>query len=119
MSTPSTDALKLELDAGRMRIGNQVQLANGLPAVTVLSQSYVDANSKMQVSEAAIIAQSVSTVELFDLRGTGTTGTLTNTFVVGSDVTTATIAGYIRIKATNAGSGLTSGSYYLPIYTIV
>lgn len=119
MSTPSTDALKQEIDAGRMRVGNQVQLSTGLPAVTTLSQNYIDSNSQLQTAEAVTVNQSTSTVELFDLRGRGTSATLTQTFVKGSDVTTATIGGYIRVKITDAGSAITSSSYYLPVYTIV
>lgn len=118
MSTPSTDALKLEIDAGRMRVGNQVQLANGLPAVTTLSQNYIDSNSNLQIVEPVTANQSSSSLELFDLRGTGATGALTQTFVGGATVTTATIAGYVRVKITNAGSGFTSGSYYMPVYTL-
>lgn len=119
MSTPNADGLKQELDQGRMRVGNQVQASTGLPAVTTLSQNYIDANSLLQTAEAITANQSQAAVELMDLRGTGATGALTQTFVGAATVTTATIAGYIRVKVTNAGSGLTSSSYYLPIYTLV
>lgn len=119
MSTPNPDGLKIEIDQGRMRTGNQVQLQSGLPAVTTLSQMYIDSSSNMQAVEAVTANQSTSTVELFDLRGRGTAATLTQTFVKGSDVTTATIGGYIRVKVTDAGNAITSGSYYLPVYTIV
>ncbi len=118
MSTPSTDALKQEIDAGRMRAGNQVQTAAGAPAVTTLSQMFIDSNSNLQIVEPITANQSVSTLELFDLRGTGATGALSQTFVGAATVTTATIAGYVRIKITNAGSGFTSSSYYMPVYTL-
>ncbi len=119
MSTPSTDTLKQEIDQGRMRVGNPVQLANGANSVSSVSQISIDANSNLQVTQVPTVVQPTATSQMFTITGTGTTGILVNTLVDGATVTTATIGGYIRVNITNSGTGLTSGNYYLPVYTIV
>lgn len=113
------DGLKFEIDQGRMRVGNEVQLANGLPAGTNVKQMTMDASSDLQVTDHLPIVQPTLTEKALDITGIGATGVLVNTLVGGATVTTATIGGYIRVNITNSGSGFTSGSYYLPVYTIV
>ena len=118
MSSQSPDSVKTEVDQGRMRVGNQVQLANGLPAASAVSQMTTDASGNLQVTSHLPVVAATSAAKIFDLSGTAATGVLTNTLVGGASVTTATIGGYIRVDVTAAGTGFTSGSYYLPVYVI-
>ena len=118
MSSPSPDAVKAEIDQGRMKAGNQILDSNGVPAASNVSQLTADASSKLQVTAHLPVVQPTSTGKIFDLNGTSATGILTNTLVGGASVTTATIGGYMRVDITAAGSGFTSGSYYIPVYVI-
>ena len=49
MSSPSGDALKLEVDAGKMKVGNQVLASTGLP-VTANALPYADSASTLAVT---------------------------------------------------------------------
>lgn len=120
MSSPTPDSVKAEIDAGRMKVGNAVLTAAGAVASpTKISQMTTDASGNLQVTDALPVHQNTITAALITARASGTTGVLTQTFVIGSDVTTATIGGYIRVGITNDGTGIATGSYYLPVYTIV
>jgi hypothetical protein len=44
---------------------------------------------------------------------------MTQTVVTAAGGTTFTIAGYVRVTVTDGGGNLTSGGFYLPLYTIV
>ena len=50
--------------------------------------------------------------------GTGTAGNLNRSLVQESDVTTATRVGWFRAGVGNLGTGLASGDYFVPMYTL-
>lgn len=118
MSTIET--LEAHIDRTRLKVGNEIVQSTGA-VVTASTPVYVDSASKLATGSFpfALPVSVGATIPALDVTGTGTTGVLTQTFVGSASVTTATIAGYIRVSLTNGGSGLTSGSYYLPIYTLL
>ena len=118
MSSPTSDGLKSEIDAGRMRVGNPIQTAAGLPAATNVSQLTTDSSGNLQVTAHLPIVQPTTTDKVIDVTGISATGILVNTLVGGATVTTATIGGYFRVAITATGSGTTSGSYYVPFYVL-
>lgn len=121
MSTPSTDALKQEIDAGRMRVGNQVQLASGLPAATS-APIYTDSSGNLAVGDTfPLVSNIASTASAgFSIRGqaTGTANDLMHLTLVAGANATATIAGYVRTNVTDDAGVITSGAYYMPFYTL-
>ena len=119
MSTPSTDGLKQEIDAGRMRVGNEVQDQNGLPITTSVKQLYVDAGSDFQVSDAAIINQPTLTGEVFNVTGIPNGNIMTQTIVANASATTATAQGWLRINVVSSNSAIFSTSaYYIPLVSL-
>lgn len=118
MSTPNGDSLRVEIVENSLVVGNPVKTATKA-SVGAVSQMTADASGNLQATAHLPVVQPTATLPIFQLTGTGTTGILVNTFVVASDVTTATIGGYVRATLTNPGTGLTTGSYYLPVYTIL
>lgn len=118
MSTPSGDALRQEIVENALVAGNPVKTVSKIN-VGAVSQLTADTSGNLQATAHLPVSQPTSTERILDLTGVGTTGALTQTFVGSATVTTATIAGYVRVNITNSGSGFTTGSYYLPVYTLV
>ena len=118
MSTPSGDALRDEIRENALVAGNPVKNSSKI-SVGAVSQLTADSSGNLQATSFLPIVQPTSSLEVIDLTGVSATGILVNTLVGAATVTTATIAGYARIDVTASGTGLTSGSYYLPFYTIL
>lgn len=120
MSTPSTDGLKLEIDQGRMRVGNQVQLATGLPAVA--SQPLMtDASGNLAAATPLLMSALTTAVSFLDVTGQSTTSAdemMHNTLVAGASVTTWTKTGFIQINVTDAGGNITAGKHYIQFGTL-
>lgn len=121
MSTPSTDGLKLELDAGKMKVGNFVMDANGV-AIPNASPMFVDSNGLMAATLPVVMATGASNtgISMLSLRGsaTGTANDLMHLTLVAGANTTLTIAGYYRITVTDDAGVITNGAYYAPFYTL-
>lgn len=56
--------------------------------------------------------------EAIRVTGTAAADVLTQTIVASAAVTTATVAGYIRLNIQDEGNQVTDSYYYLPFYTI-
>lgn len=124
MSTPSTDGLKLEIDAGRMRIGNQVQASTGLPQ-TASTTLYVDSGSNLASGNLpfalplfAGVTSTSASVYSIEGSATGTANDLMHLTLVKGSNATATVAGYYRITVTDDAGVVTTGDYYAPFYTL-
>ena len=125
MSTPSTDGLKLEIDAGKMKIGNPVVDANGVIVTTVSNPLSVDSGGLLAVTSPLPITVSsaqATTVALLNLTGTTSLssggGTMIQTLVTAAGATTATSQGYARISITDSGGNLTTGGYYIQFFSL-
>lgn len=128
MSTPSTDGLKLEIDAGKMKVGNFVVDSTGLPltGTSVSTVPYLDSTGTLQVAPIALPLTSgaVNTANsVLNISGsaTGTANDLMHLTLVAGANATATIAGYYRVTVTDAAGVINSGNagaYYAPFYTL-
>jgi hypothetical protein len=52
------------------------------------------------------------------LIGTAAAATVTNSIVAQADVTTATVAGYVKVEVQDDGNQITDQDYYMPVYTL-
>lgn len=127
MSTPSLDALKAELDAGKMQEGNAVvDASNALQTGTDLNAPmYVDGNSTLQVGGFpfalqmfAGVTNTANSVVSIEGQSTGTANDLMHLTLVSGSNATATIAGYYRVTVTDDAGNITTGAYYAPFYTL-
>ncbi len=125
MSTPTSDGLKLEIDQGKMKVGNPIVDANGLPltGTNVSTVPYVDSSGNLQITPIALplAAGAVNTANsVLSISGqaTGTANDLMHLTLVGGANATAVIAGYYRVTVTDAAGVITSGAYYAPFYTL-
>jgi hypothetical protein len=123
MSTPSGDSLRQEIVENALVVGNPVKDASKIALINANSV-YVDANGVMAAvppMPITVTSAQATTTALMNLSGASTlsaTGPLTNTLVVGSAVTTATIAGYARVTITDSAGNVTTSQYYVPFYTL-
>lgn len=112
------DNLATHVENSNLKVGNRVRSATGLPAVSAVTQLLIDANSNLATSAAVTTSQPTVTGEVINMTGTGAAGILTQTFVKGSDVTTFTTTGYVRVLLTDAGGQITNGYHYVRIGTL-
>lgn len=121
MGSQSNDSLEAKINAMGLVVGNQV-LGSDRNPTTASRQNWVDSDSRLaagiQQPFALGAAQSTITGPVFILSGKATSGILINTLVLGSDVTTATKAAFLRVDVTDDNSVVTAGSYYLELFTI-
>lgn len=120
-SSISGDAARAEIRENALVTGNPVKDSNKFPITTGANAMYMDSNSALATGPAlplTVTSAMATTTSLLSLSAATQTGSLTNTFVASAQVTTATIAGYIRITVTDTAGNLTTGGYYMPIYTI-
>lgn len=119
--TEDNNSLKARIEALGLVIGNQI-LGADKNASTPSRQTWIDSDSRLaagiQQPFALGAAQSTITSAILTLSGKASSGILTNTLVLGSDVTTATKAGFLRVDLTDDNSVVTAGSYYLELFTI-
>ena len=68
------------------------------------------------------VKQSDSNTSIMKIEGTAISGNITKSIVVdSSSVTRAEIKGYMKVNITNNGNAdnkLSSGDYYIPLYTL-
>lgn len=126
MSTPSTDGLKQELDAGRMKVGNNPVDANGfaLTGTNVSTVPYIDSAGTWQVAPIALplMAGVISTSNsVLSIQGASTltaNDIMHQTLVAGAGVTTFTSTGFLRVTVTDSAGNITSGQHYIQIGTL-
>lgn len=120
MSTPSADGLKQELDAGRMRVGNQVQLATGLVAAVSAPLS-TDGNGNLAAGTPLVMSALTTTASFLDVTGFATLSAdeiMHNSLVAGAGVTTWTKTGFIQINVTDSAGNITNGKHYIQFGTL-
>lgn len=126
MSTPNPDGLKIEIDQGRMRVGNQIQLSTGLPA-TASTLMFSDSSSNLSASATLpftpVLAAGTTSTSSSALSISGSATLTANdimhqTLVAGAGVTTFTSAGFARVTVTDAAGNITNGDYYIQFGTL-
>lgn len=125
MSTPNPDGLKLELDAGRLRTGNQVQTSAGFPVTVpaIGTPLSVDSSSNLQIGTAAFplvagVSNTANSVLSIEGSATGTANDLMHLTLVAGANATATVAGFYRVTVTDDAGVITTGAYYAPFYVL-
>ena len=136
MSSPSPDAVKTEIDQGRMKVGNEVLKAVGT-VISGLYQLAVDSAGKLVEITSSVgslihaqqssttgtdtpilVEQQAITLPALKITGRSAADVLVNTLVAGASVTTATKAGFVRVAIVDSAGVMTDGSYYLEVFTI-
>lgn len=123
MSTPSGDAVRDEIRENALVAGNPVKDSSKI-TVTTSRGLYADSSGNLASVAPFPLAVSSSegtTTAVLSLTGASTlsaSGPLTNTLVISSAVTTATIAGYARVTVTDSAGNVSTSNYYVPFYTI-
>lgn len=121
MSTPTPDGLKAEIDQGKMKVGNPVVDATGVPVATAAPMA-VGADGNMAASLPTIFATGAANTGIafasYSGSATGSANELMHLSLVKGSNATATIAGYRRVTITDAAGVITSGDYYEPFYTL-
>lgn len=143
MSSPSSDSLKVEIDQGRMKVGNQIQASTGSPttasalpyidsssklaatAVTASRPVYIDSSSVPQTGAipfAYLLAPTSSATSLIDFSGRSNPGSadtlMQGQIVAGARVTTLTYTGFLQVNITDAAGNVTDGVHYIPFGTL-
>lgn len=136
MSSPSPDAVKTEINQGRMKVGNEILKAVGtvigglyqlaadsagkLVEITSSVGSLIHAQQSSTTGTATplVVEQQAITLPALKITGRSAANVLVNTLVAGASVTTATKAGFVRISVVDAAGVMTDGSYYLEVFTI-
>lgn len=102
-----------------LKVGNRVKGTDGNPAVSAVTNLYMDANSNLASSVPVLVNQPTITGEIINLTGTPNADILTQTLVDGGSVTTGTINSYFKVQVVSSNTALVSSTaYYLPLYTL-
>jgi len=101
----------------RMRINNAGDVAIGL-AASASAQLHIDQSSATGAQPVLLLDQADVSEEFIKFVGSAAAGVLTQSIVNASDVTTATVAGYLRVYVQDDGDQITDQAYYVPIYTL-
>lgn len=121
--TQDGNSLQARIEAIGLKIGNEVLESSTNLTTTPSRQNWIDSSGRLaagiQQPFALGSAQSTITSAQFILSGKATSAILTNTLVLGSDVTTATKAAFVRVDVTDDNSVVTAGSYYIQLFTIL
>jgi len=94
--------------AGSVGIGT-----TSLGAVLSINQS-----SGTGAKPVLLLDQADVSEEFIRFIGAAASGNLTRSLVAAGDVTTATIAGYLRVYVRDDGNQITDQAYYVPVYTL-
>lgn len=126
-TTSSLEALKNELDAGKMQEGNMVVDANGAAQTgnDLSAPIYVDSSSAMQVGGfpfalqllAGLTDTSFSTLNIQGQSTTTANDMMHLTLVAGANGTFTT-QGWMRVAVTDNAGNITTGNYYIPFGTL-
>ena len=112
LSDDATDILYIDAgaDSGAGRIG--------VGTSTPTSTFHVDQASTTAAVAVVTLDQADVSEEFVEFIGTAASGVLTQSFVNDADVTTSTVAGWVKILVTDDGDQITDGNYYIPFYTL-
>jgi len=91
----------------------------GIGITAPLAKLHIDQSSTTGAVPVLTVDQADVSEEFIRFIGTSANAVLTQSIVEAADVTTATIAGYLKIYVNDEGNQLTDQAYYLPIYTLV
>jgi len=90
----------------------------GIGASSLSGKLHVDQASTTAAIPVLTVDQADVSEEFIRFIGSSANGVLTQSIVEAVDVTTATIAGYLKIYVQDDGNQLTDQAYYVPIYTL-
>lgn len=113
-----TDNLLRHINNDRMQVGNKVLNSAGTDAVSSSNPLSTDSTGLLQVSGLLPITQTTITEGVLSITGTGAADVMTQTLVSGSDATTWTKSGWIRVKVTDSGGRFTNGYHYIQVGTL-
>ena len=142
MSSPDAGAVRSEVDARGLDIGNRVRTAakatasaSGLlyvdsgstlaeTTVTASKPVYIDSSSVPQTGaipfSMPVSGGTVTTTTFFTITGASTLSTdllLTYPIVSGA-AASSTTQGYIKVSIVDSADNLTDGDYYIPVVTL-
>lgn len=128
MGTQSTDSLLQLIQQMGLKEGNQILDVNGntMAAGNSSVPLYADASGNFQAGAYPfaipfVAAANQTTIAALSIEGqsTGTANDLMHqTLVQGSNVTTFTSQGFIRVAITDDAGNITNGFYYIQVGTL-
>lgn len=124
MSSPTSDGLKQEIDAGKMAIGNKIVTASGAVS-TVSSNLFIDANGCLDSGNVPFALPlfaglTDTSFSVLSVRGQATltaADAMHQTLVSGASGSLTTV-GFLRVTITDDAGNLTNGAYYIPFGTL-
>ena len=115
----SNEAIQAQINARGLGVGNEIRTGSGSPAVTNVTQLYIDAGSDLATSVFPVVVQPTATGELLNATGTPNGNIMTQTLVAAASATTATAGGWYRITIVSTNEAImSSGAYYVPLVTL-
>lgn len=125
MSTPTTDGLKQEIDAGKMKVGNTIVDANGFVVSAPSSIPFLDSSSKLSTGNipfamplVAGISNTANSVAAVEGSTTLAANVEMTTTIVKGLTASFTTAAFLRVTITDDAGNLANGAYYIPIGTL-
>ena len=103
---------------GRLGVNTGGAVNTTAPMTNVLAQLHVDQPSATAAIPVALLDQADVDQPFIKFIGTAASATLTNSLVAAADVTTATVAGYVKVEVRDDGNQITDQVYYMPVYTL-
>ena len=103
---------------GRLGVNTGGAVNSTVPMTNVLAQLHVDQPSTTAAIPVALLDQADVDQPFIKFIGTAASATLTNSLVAAADVTTATVAGYVKVEVRDDGNQITDQTYYMPVYTL-
>lgn len=85
---------------------------------TAAARLHVNQNSATGAAPVLLLDQADVSEEFVRFVGTAADDTLTQSIVAVADVSTATVAGYVKVYVVDTGDQITDQAYYMPIYTL-
>lgn len=91
----------------------------GVLTNTPTAQVHIDQSSTTGAIPVLTVDQADVSEEFIRFIGTSANGVLTQSIVEAADVSTATIAGYLKIFISDDGNQITDAAYYVAFYSLV
>lgn len=85
---------------------------------TAAARLHVDQSASDGAAPVLLLDQADVSEEFVRFVGTAASATLTQSIVNVTDVSTATVAGYVKVYVQDDGNQITDQAYYMPIYTL-
>ena len=123
--TPPIDSLDAKINKIGLKVGNKVLDSAGLDTTTVSTTPYVDSSGNLAIGAVPFTlpvsggATTSATFLKFTGASTGEANTqMTYPLVLGSNVTTFTKTGFVKVAIVDSSGNLTDGDHYIQIGTL-